>query len=84
MRGGNATSVLCCPLLINSTVVISGKSMTECFLLVRPLIHFSFDEVMTRTNNVFVFEVLAQPEKKGRLEDFKLTSHDEVSHTRDV
>jgi hypothetical protein len=27
---------------------------------------------------VFVFEVLAQAEKKGRLEDFRLTSHDEV------
>lgn len=52
--------------------------MTDCFMLVRPLIHFSFEEVITRTNNVFVFEVLAQPEKKGRLEGFKLTSYDEV------
>ena len=53
--------------------------MTDCFLLVRPLISFSFEEVITRTNNVFVFEVLAQAEKKGRLEGFELTSYDEVS-----
>ena len=35
-------------------------------------------KVMTRTNNVFVFEVLAQAEKKGRLEGFTLTSYEEV------
>ena len=37
--------------------IILGRPINECFGLIRPLIEFSGEQIMQRTNNVFVFQV---------------------------
>lgn len=50
---------------------IIGLQMNQCFELVRPLVEFSAEQFMQRSNNVFVFRSTvptAQTERSGELE----------------
>ena len=51
-----------------------GQSMNACFSLVRPLIEFSAAQIMTRTNNVFVFQALVSTSKIRRERRVELSS----------
>lgn len=50
----------------------------------RPLIELKWDTLLTRTNNVFEFQLLASVEKTGRLKKFKLQSVPETSKESDL
>ncbi len=48
--------------------------MNSCFSLVRPLIEFSADQIMQRTNNVFVFQALVPSSKIHKERAVELSS----------
>lgn len=54
-----------------------GTSLLEHFKLERPLIDLKWSNLLTRTNNVFVFQMLENAEKTARIQNFKLKNIDE-------
>ena len=49
-----------------------GQPILEHFKLERPLVNFQWENLLTKTNNLFVFQVLGNPVKSGRLQSYKL------------
>ncbi len=54
--------------------------MNKCFALRRPLIEFNAEQMMQRTNNVFVFKALMPRSKIHRSRMVRLKQTDEVHH----
>ncbi len=59
---------------VELTPHFAGKSFSQWFKLERPLVEFKWDNLLTKTNNVFVFQLMIRGEKTGRLRKYKLQS----------
>ena len=57
---------------------IIGLQLNQCFELVRPLVEFSADQFMQRSNNVFVFRSNVPTAKTERCDEVELTMEEET------